>query len=58
MGIRGELKFKVFRTSTKLWQTLFEDAAAFATQIGPDRVQNITTSCDHSDSLVTVWYWD
>jgi hypothetical protein len=51
------VKYKLFRTSYKKWEELFEEAAGFASTLG-DRLINITQSCDHSDSLVTVWYWD
>ena len=57
MGLRGKLQFKVFRSSTKYWETLFSEAADFANTMGVDRVVNISTTCDHGDSVVTVWYW-
>ncbi|MGI9518708.1 MAG: hypothetical protein ACR2NP_16745 [Pirellulaceae bacterium] len=57
MGIRTKLKFKYFRGSMKTWQTLFEEAATFASKQGEQSILNITTSCDHHDAVVTVWYW-
>jgi hypothetical protein len=50
--------FKVFRSGTSTWQTLFAEAAAFATQISPERLINISHSEDDNDGVVTVWYWD
>ena len=49
--------FEVFRGVLTTWQDLYEQAAAFATQVGPQRVINISQSCDHSEGIVTVWYW-
>jgi len=50
--------FEVFRGGLfAAWQDLYERAAAFATQLGPQRVINISQSCDHSQKIVTVWYW-
>jgi hypothetical protein len=40
------------------WETLFEEAAAFATEIGRERLINISSSGDASGrGVVTVWYW-
>lgn len=50
--------FKVFRGALVTWQTLFEEAASFASQVGPERLISISHSEDHSDGVVTVWYWD
>ena len=58
MGYQRKLKFAIFRTSTRKWETIFEEASAFASKVGEENIANITTSCDHSDSLVTVWYWE
>ena len=53
-----QVRFEVFRGVWATWQTLFENAAAFASRLGPDRVISISHSEDHSDGIVTVWYWD
>jgi hypothetical protein len=39
------------------WDQLFTDAAAFATSVGPEHLITISHSADHSDGVVTVWYW-
>ncbi len=52
-----EMKYEFFRGTLASWDKLFEDAAAFATRLGWDRVVNISHSCDQRDGLVTVWYW-
>jgi hypothetical protein len=51
-------KFKVFKGSWSSWETLFGDAANFASQIGPDRLISISHSADHAEGVVTVWYWE
>ena len=38
------------------WDSLFAQAAEFASQIGPDRVINISHSEDMSSGVVAVWY--
>ena len=50
--------WRVFRGSFTTWTTLFDEAAAFATEIGRERVINISHSSDHNDGVVTVWYWE
>jgi hypothetical protein len=50
--------FRTFRGILSSWESLFSQAAAFATSLGPDRVISISHSADHSDGVVTVWYWD
>jgi hypothetical protein len=43
---------------TKSWESLFEEAAAFATEIGRERLINISSSGDTSGrGVVTAWYW-
>lgn len=49
--------FKVFKSSVKRWDKLFEEASHFASQLGERQVINISHSCDHSDAVVVVWYW-
>jgi hypothetical protein len=51
-------RYEVFRGTISSWDTLFAEAAAFATGIGPDRVIGISHSADQHDGVVTVWYWE
>ncbi|MGB1130183.1 MAG: hypothetical protein ACPG4K_09030 [Haloferula sp.] len=51
------VQYKHFRGVLKSWDTLFEEASGFASSVGPDRLISISHSADHSDGLVTVWYW-
>lgn len=50
--------FKMFKSSVKTWQTLFVEASEFASNIGDQRVINISHCCDHGTAVVVVWYWD
>lgn len=50
------VKFELFKSSTKSWEKMCADAAAFATATGPDRVINISMSEDHGKGVVVVWY--
>jgi hypothetical protein len=51
------LQFEVFRATLSTWNSLFEDASTFATEIGKERLVTITTSADQGDGIVVVWYW-
>ena len=52
------VKYEMFRGTLATWETLFSEASEFATSIGRDRLINISHSCDHSNGVVTVWYWE
>ena len=52
-----EVRFEVFRGLLTTWKSLFTEAARFATEVGPERVINISHSEDHNEGVVTVWYW-
>lgn len=52
-----KVKFRIFKSSIRTWDDLFSEAAAFAESFGPERLINISHSCDHSTATVTVWYW-
>ena len=49
--------FEVFRGALTTWQTLFVQAAEFASRVGPDRLISISHSEDNNDGVVTVWHW-
>lgn len=55
--IRWRLQYEVFRGTLSSWDDLFTRASDFASVLGPERVLTISHSCDHSDGVVTVWYW-
>ena len=54
---RHHARFEVFRGMLASWQTLFSQAAAFASQVGPRRVISISHSEDQNEGVVTIWYW-
>ncbi len=58
MAESAVVKFEKFRGTFSSWDSLFEKAAAFATKLGRENVISIAHSADHSDGVVTVWYWD
>jgi hypothetical protein len=51
------LRYRVFRGTLATWEDLFTQAAQFATEVGSERVVSVSHSADHSDGVVTVWYW-
>ena len=50
--------YRMFKSATKTWQTLFNEASDFASQIGDQRLINISHSCDQNTAVIVVWYWD
>ena len=51
--------YKKFRKGVlKTWDSVFEEACAFASEIGKDKVVSLSQSSDAADSFVIVWYWD
>jgi hypothetical protein len=54
---RRQATFEVFRGTLASWHTLFSEAAAFATEVGPRRLISISHSEDRNEGVVTVWYW-
>jgi hypothetical protein len=51
------VRFKLFKSSLKSWTTLCEEAVAFATEVGPDRLINISVSAADTGGVIFVWYW-
>ena len=52
-----QVRFEVFRSSFESWHSLFTQAAAFASQIAPERLITISHSADRTEGVITVWYW-
>jgi hypothetical protein len=57
MPAQSTVLFKTFRGTFKTWDQLFGEAAAFATSVGQERLITISHSADHSEGVITVWYW-
>ncbi len=53
-----KLSYRFFRGTLATWDDLFTKAAYFASEIGPERVLNISHSVDDGDGVVAVWYWE
>ena len=53
-----QLRHKAFRGMWKSWASLFDEAAVFATRLGPERVISVSHSCDNTEGVVVVWFWD
>jgi hypothetical protein len=55
------VQFRSFRSEFRSWDGLFEDAATYASRLGPERLISISHSHGGSDlggtGVVTVWYW-
>jgi hypothetical protein len=51
-----------FSSSAASWESLFDEAAAFATRVGRDRLISISHSHNGPNlgglGVVTVWYWE
>jgi hypothetical protein len=54
---KGRLAYRVFRGTWATWEELFSQAAAFANELGPEKVVSISHSEDDDDGVVAVWYW-
>jgi hypothetical protein len=53
------VRFEVFRAgSLTPWEHVFQEAADFATRLGPGRLISISHSEDANTAVVTVWYWE
>ncbi len=50
--------FKMFKSSFQSWNSLFQQAAEFATNVGRERLIGISHSCGETESVVTVWFWE
>ena len=49
-----QMNYKMFRGSFTTWDALFDEAAAFATELGETRVLSISHSCSGTDGVVTI----
>ncbi len=58
MGETMRVACQHFKGTLKTWGQLFEEAAEFASEIGPERLISISHSADQSRGVVAVWYWD
>ena len=62
----GTARHRIFESRTKPWEDLCDEATAFATQIGPEKVISISVAASGGTDLVghgghgliVVWYWE
>lgn len=52
-----KVNFEIFRSSLESWDSLFQQAADFATSVGKENLITICHSEDANEGVVTVWYW-
>jgi hypothetical protein len=52
------VRHRRFKSSFKSWETLCDEASAFASELGRDRVINISVAQDAGQGVVIVWYWE
>jgi hypothetical protein len=65
-GAVMQARFKLFSSAIKPWEDLCEEAAAFATEVGRDRLINISVSAaggqnffgTGAEGVIYVWYWE
>ena len=54
------VQYKLFESSFKSWETLCDEAAAFATTIGRERLINISVTQGDTGGkgVIFVWHWE
>jgi hypothetical protein len=53
-----QVKYQIFKSRTKSWETLCADVAAFASEKGRERLINVSVSEDQNEGVIIVWYWE
>jgi hypothetical protein len=55
-----QVRCELFKSAFKSWESLCEEAAAFATEVGRERLINISVSQADSggQGVIFVWYWE
>jgi hypothetical protein len=51
-------RYKMFRSALTTWESLFAEAAEFASQLGPEQLITVSHSSDNGEGVVAVWYWE
>lgn len=54
------VRHKLFESTFKSWDSLCEEAEAFASTLGPERLINLSVAQADTggNGVVVVWYWD
>ena len=55
-----QVKHQLFKSTFKSWDSLCEEAAAFASEVGRDRLINISVAQGETGGrgVIFVWYWE
>jgi hypothetical protein len=55
-----QVRYKLFKSAMKSWATLSDEAAGFATEVGRERLINISVSQADTggEGVIFVWYWE
>ena len=55
-----QVRHKLFKSTFKSWDSLCEEAGAFATELGRDRLINISVTLGDAggQGVIFVWYWE
>ena len=54
---KWRVTYEIFKSGWLSWDELFKQATEFASELGPERVLNISHSEDQNEGVVVVWYW-
>ena len=60
------VKHQVFESSSQSWESLCDDVAEFASQLGREKLINISVAASGGteifgsggNGVIVVWYWD
>ena len=54
------VRHRLFKGTFKSWESLCDEAAAFATSIGRERLIGISTALGDTggEGVIFVWYWE
>ena len=55
-----QVRHKLFESALRSWDSLCDEAAAFATSVGRERLINISVSQADTGGrgVIFVWYWE
>jgi hypothetical protein len=55
-----QVRSRLFKSVFQSWESLCEEAAAFATEVGRDRLINLAVSHSSAagEGVIFVWYWE
>jgi hypothetical protein len=53
-----QVKYRLFTSMVKPWDTLCAEAAAFASEKGKERLITISVSADGGKGVIVVWFWE